>query len=125
RPQAGQGAAEVPQPGKPEGNLDRPRQAAALAGGLCRPGPRCGRVPDPGRSRPDPGQGRQGRAQAGGQEGPRQVTAPYVETPAPGPAFPFAPAPAAQRFLRAGSSRLPNSRPATRATTISITSSRA
>src|SRR3546814_5246140 len=31
-PQAGQGRAEIPQPGQSQGNLDRPRQAAALDG---------------------------------------------------------------------------------------------
>ena len=31
-PHAGQGRAEIPQPREPEGNLERPRHAAALAG---------------------------------------------------------------------------------------------
>ncbi len=46
RPQAGQGRAEVPEPGQQQGNLDRPRQAAALAG-------RAGRQRQEGRGFPD------------------------------------------------------------------------
>src|SRR5690606_9227293 len=84
-PQARQVPAEVPQPREQGRNLDRPRQAAALAGGA-------GRQGQEGRGLPD-------------QEVIRAPAPQDMETPARAGVSIY-------RFLRAGTIRLPNSSPA-------------